>query len=348
VIGGRCPDAELITRARAALSWWESRGEEPTSSVIGTGAVGELERTAALLAGRRHGLALPSATLALRVAMQAAGVGPGHEVLLPAYDWTASAAAVRSLGAIPVGVDIAMGAPLEGDCPATVDPTIDPAEVGRLVGPRTKAIVLTHLLGVLADVQALAMLARDAGIVLIEDAAQAAGGVLGAPDRIAADLTVLSLGPGKVLDAGEGGLLLADDPKLHRQGLRASQHPLRQRRHGLEADPQALVTRMHPLAAIIGLHQLAAFPAELGRLRAQQEEVDRCLAAVDGLKITVRPLRAQPGIPVLLPRGRFEVDSSPGLRVRPVGLRVLGPPSTMLPRRVPRATAASERLVVLR
>jgi dTDP-4-amino-4,6-dideoxygalactose transaminase len=348
VIGGRCPDAELITRTRTALSWWESRGKEPTSSVIGTGAVAELERTAATLAGRRHGLALPSATLTLRVAMQAAEVGPGHEVLLPAYDWTASAAAARSLGAIPVGVDIAMGAPLEGDCPATVDPTIDPTEVGRLIGPRTRAIVLTHLLGVLADVQALAMLARDAGILLIEDAAQAAAGVLGTPDRIAADLTVLSLGPGKLLDAGEGGLLLADDPDLFRQALQASQHPLRQRRNGLEEDPQALVTRMHPLAAILGLHRLAELPSELERLRAEKEEVDRRSAAVDGLEATTRPLRAQPGIPVLLPRGSFEVGRSSGLRVHPVGLKVLGPPSTILARRVPRSEAASERIVVLR
>jgi dTDP-4-amino-4,6-dideoxygalactose transaminase len=153
-------------------------------------------------------VALNSGTSALHLALLAAGVGRGDEVIAPAMTFTATGAAIAYTGATPVFVD--------------VDPvsfTMDPALVEGKVTPRTKALMPVHLYGQPADMDALMPIAEKHGLTVIEDAAQAhlaevGGRKVGGIGHMAA----FSFYPGKNLGAyGEGGLAATSDPELGRK-----------------------------------------------------------------------------------------------------------------------------------
>ena len=234
-------------RVREALAWWEQIGDGPTSSILGNGAIAWLERTMADWIGVRHALALPSASVGLRLALDAVGVRSGDEVIVPRRDWTAARAAARELGAIPVIAEV-----LEPDG------TIDPREVARLACPRTRAVVVTHLAGVPARMSDLQDLSHALGVPIIEDCAQALGVTI--DDRRVGSfgaVGVFSFGPGKRIDAGEAGILVTDERALWEHAVRRSQHPARLAIEGLdqEADP-TLQARIHPVAAVVAAHAL--------------------------------------------------------------------------------------------
>jgi dTDP-4-amino-4,6-dideoxygalactose transaminase len=150
-------------------------------------------------------VALNSGTSALHLALLAAGIGPGDEVIVPAMTFTATGAAVSYTRATPVFVDV--------DADSF---TMDPALVEAKITPRTKALMPVHLYGQSADVDALMALANRHGLLLIEDAAQAHlaefdGRKVGGIGHMAA----FSFYPGKNLGAyGEGGLATTPDPEL--------------------------------------------------------------------------------------------------------------------------------------
>jgi len=155
-----------------------------------------------------EGIALNSGTSALHVALLAAEIGPGDEVVTVPMTFTATAAAIAYTGAIPVFVD--------------VDPddfTMDPALVETRITPRTRAIIPVHLYGQSADLDPLSAIADRHGLLLIEDAAQAhlaeyRGRKVGGIGQLAA----FSFYPGKNLGAyGEGGLATTNDPELARK-----------------------------------------------------------------------------------------------------------------------------------
>jgi dTDP-4-amino-4,6-dideoxygalactose transaminase len=154
------------------------------------------EREFATYCGATHCIALNSGTSALHLALLAAGVGPGDEVITVPFTFVASVAAVVYSGARPVLVDI--------------DPrsfTMDPAAIEALVTPRTKAIVPVHLYGQPADMDPIMEVARRHRLVVIEDAAQAHGAKYkGCPVGSIGDIACFSFYPGKNLGAyGEGG-----------------------------------------------------------------------------------------------------------------------------------------------
>src|SRR5689334_4675501 len=115
----------------------------------------------------KRALAVSSGTGALHVALGALGIGPGQEVIVPAYLWVSIVAAVVNHGAIPVLADI--------------DDTfcLDPAAVERQITRKTRGIVLVHMSGAPGNAPALARIARDRGLFLLEDCAQCAGGAIG-------------------------------------------------------------------------------------------------------------------------------------------------------------------------
>lgn len=175
----------------------------------GSGApeVTALEAEWASFVGARFCLATNSGTAALHIALAAAGVGPGDEVILPALSFIATAQAVLHQGATPVFVDID---------PATY--TLNPRRLEAAITPGTKAVVPVHLHGLPADMDAIGEIARKHGLAVIEDAAQAHGAFY--RGRRVGSLGVMaafSLNSTKNLPAGEGGLFVTDSLELLRR-----------------------------------------------------------------------------------------------------------------------------------
>jgi dTDP-4-amino-4,6-dideoxygalactose transaminase len=167
--------------------------------------VREFEREFAAWCGGARAISCASGTDALHLACRALGIGPGDEVIVPAFTFVATALGVTQAGARPVLVD--------------VDPRtalIDVERARAAIGPKTKALLPVHLYGQCADMDALLALAEEAGLVVIEDAAQAHGatyrgraaGTMGAAG-------CFSFYPGKNLGAyGDGGAIVTGDERL--------------------------------------------------------------------------------------------------------------------------------------
>lgn len=186
---------------------------------IGGPHVEGLESELAAFVGANHGVGVSSGTDALLVAFMALGIGPGDEVVTTPYTFFATGGCVARLGATPVFVDID---------PVTFN--IDPEGVRAAITPNTKAIVPVHLFGQCADMAAINAIAREAGIPVVEDAAQAIG-AQDADGRRAgslAEVACFSFYPSKNLGAaGDGGMITCADGDLaHTMAI--------MRNHGME------------------------------------------------------------------------------------------------------------------
>ena len=174
-----------------------------------------LERVLAALAGVRHAVGVASGTDALRLALAALGVGPGDEVLTPAFSFVASASTIVMAGATPVFVDID---------PATY--ALDVEAAAHAITRRTRAIVAVHLYGHPAPMDRVIALARAHGLAVVEDAAQAIGAAWqGRPVGAWGDAACLSFYPTKNLGAcGDGGMLVTDRDDVADRVRRLRQH----------------------------------------------------------------------------------------------------------------------------
>jgi dTDP-4-amino-4,6-dideoxygalactose transaminase len=168
-------------------------------------AVAGFEDAFAAYCGTRHCVGLASGLDALRLGLAALGVGPGHEVLVPAMTFVATFEAVTQTGALPVPVDV-----------TEADYGMDVGATAAAIGPQTRAMMPVHLYGQVADVASLTALARSNGLTLLEDACQAHGASRGG--RRAGqfgDAAAFSFYPGKNLGAlGDAGALVTDDSAL--------------------------------------------------------------------------------------------------------------------------------------
>ena len=188
--------------------------EEALARVYDSGAfvlgpdVGDLEKALAEYCGARHAVGCASGSDALLLALMAADVGPGDEVILPSFTFFATASAVSRLGAKPVFADID---------PATFN--INPAGVQRLICSATKAILPVHLFGQCADLDAICRMAKAADVPVMEDAAQAIGSELDSRRAGAlGDIGCFSFYPTKNLGgAGDGGMLTTNSDELAKQ-----------------------------------------------------------------------------------------------------------------------------------
>ncbi len=166
--------------------------------------VAGLEAEICQLTGAKAAVAVANGTVALELALRALGVGPGDEVIVPAFSFMATANAVESRGAKPVFVDIS---------PDTFN--IDPTLVERALKPRTKVLMPVHEFGLCSDMAALCDLSQRHGLPLLEDAACAIGSKL--DGRHAGSFGILgtfSFHPRKIVTSGEGGMILCQDPAL--------------------------------------------------------------------------------------------------------------------------------------
>jgi dTDP-4-amino-4,6-dideoxygalactose transaminase len=181
--------------ARVMDSGWYLLGQE----------IQAFEAEYAAYAGARHCVGLGNGLEALTLALEALGVGPGDEVVVPANTYIATWLAVSYVGAVPVPVE-----PVAGIW------NLDPARIEAAITPRTRAILPVHLYGQPADLEPILALARKHGLRVLEDAAQAHGARYGGR-RIGAhgDIVAWSFYPGKNLGCfGDGGAVTTDDPGL--------------------------------------------------------------------------------------------------------------------------------------
>jgi len=163
------------------------------------------EQEIADLHGVKHGIAVNSGTDALRILLDAAGIGPGDEVITPSFTFVASVETILQTGAHAVFADIN----LETFC-------LDPASIEAAITPRTKAILPVHLFGQLADVEAITKIAKDRSLLILEDAAQAIGcthdGIATGNYGIGAALSFYvtkNLGA-----AGDGGMIITNNDEI--------------------------------------------------------------------------------------------------------------------------------------
>lgn len=168
--------------------------------------VDRLEKSLAGYLGVKHAIGVSSGTDALLLALMAAGIKPGDEVILPTFSFFATAGVVARMNAVPVFVDID---------PVTFN--VDPADLERKVTPKTKAIIPVHLYGQSADMEPIMEIAREHSLRVIEDGAQAIGAHYNDGKRAGAigDIGCFSFFPSKNLGGfGDGGLVVTDDDEL--------------------------------------------------------------------------------------------------------------------------------------
>jgi perosamine synthetase len=200
--------------------------------------VEEFERGLATACGTEHAVVVSSGTAALHLAVLALGIGPGDEVLVPAYTFPATANVVALVGAKPVLVDVD---------PVTMN--LDPA--GLEVGPRTKAIIAVDLFGRPARIEEL-----PDGVPVLEDAAGALGGRRqGRPCGSLGALACLSFHPRKIVTTGEGGAVTTDDAELA-VAIRRMRHHGIEPRGEFEIAHAGLNYRLSDILCAVGIPQL--------------------------------------------------------------------------------------------
>ena len=240
-------DGSLLDRLDDALRWYRTTGHVSPDPTTGTGAIRLLEGEMRRRLGTAACFAVASCTSALLVAMQAAGVTTGTEIIIPDDQWRASRLVAELLGATPVVVPLRPGRNV-----------VDTQDVLDRLSGRTVAVVVTHYPGQEAPAHDLVGPLTDRNITLIEDAAAADAEQLLRPNPVgsAGRFGCFSFGPGKAIDAGGGGVIAVRDDRDIEPVLRLSQHPARQSLCRLPDPSGGLNHRIHPVAAILALHAL--------------------------------------------------------------------------------------------
>lgn len=237
---------------------------------IGGPVVAEVEAVAARWMGREAAVGVASGTDALILGLAALGVGPGHEVVVPALTFFATAGAVGALGAVPVVVDV------------TEDGLLDPEAAARAVGPATRALVPVHLFGNRAP-------CPDLGVPVLDDAAQALGAD---PPVSAGRLSAVSAYPTKTWSAAGDGGFVVGEPELVARVRALGSHGASAGRHHRVAGAFGRNSRLDAVQAAVLLGHAPHLAERVATRRAHAARYDA------GLPEWVRPLPRDSGSPV--------------------------------------------------
>ena len=222
-------------------------------------------------------LAVNSGTGALTVALAALDIGPGCEVILPAYMWVASVGAVVQAGAIPVL------------CEVDDTFTMDPADLERKITPNTKLILPIHMAGVPCEMAGIMEVANRHGIPVLEDCAQCNGGEFkGKKVGTFGAVGIFSLQLNKNMTCGEGGLIITSDQKLYERAFSAHDMGV-VRVDGRLSTPEPYAVmwgqgrRMTELAGAVASVQITKLPQIVAHMRASKRRIKELIGEVPGL-----------------------------------------------------------------
>jgi len=248
------------------------RGELARYHTTKKSEVSKFEDELAAFMGTSYALGLNSGTSAIICALIGAGVGPGDEVLVPAYTWVSDAAAPLAIGAVPVLVE--------------VDDTLmmDPKDIRRKITPYTKAIIPVHMLNLVCDMDAIMAIANEHKLVVIEDACQAVG-VKYKGRRVGSigHAGVFSFQQHKNIEAGEGGGLVTNDERIFtRAGMYhdVGSYTRKDRRQTDEPVFSGMNFRMPELIAALLRPQLKTLDRQLENRKAQRRAIIKRLSAL--------------------------------------------------------------------
>ncbi|MEZ4731787.1 MAG: DegT/DnrJ/EryC1/StrS family aminotransferase, partial [Caldilineaceae bacterium] len=229
-----------------------------------------LEEAFAANKGTRYAVAVTSGTTALMTALQSIGVGPGDEVIVPAYTWIASAAAVLAVGAVPIVCE--------------VDETLlmDPTDLADKITPYTKALMPVHMRGAPAPMDKIVAIARTHNLKVIEDCAQANGASYqGRLCGTWGDVGCFSLQFNKIITSGEGGMVVTNEEEVWKRAVMAHD-VIGALQRGFAVDELLCGTnyRMPELLAAVSLVQLQRLPKLLDDMRARQQMIQQGMAEI--------------------------------------------------------------------
>ncbi len=241
----------------------------------------------------KHALAATSCTTGLHLILAAMDIGPGDEVIVPAFTWVATANVVLYCGATPVLADVDR---------ATFN--LDPQDLARKLSPRTKAIIAVHLFGLCADIDAIR--ATAPGIPIIEDAACAAGsGYQGKPAGTLGLAAAFSFHPRKSITTGEGGMITTNDNALAERCNQLRNHGAsiseEQRHHGPrpyllpEFNLLGFNYRMTDLQGAVGLVQLKRLDEFIDERQRWADFYRSELSAIPWLRMPSTPAGSRHG-----------------------------------------------------
>jgi dTDP-4-amino-4,6-dideoxygalactose transaminase len=286
------------TRTEPYPQWpvWDQRDIDAVTEVIKSGRWGgypypgpqtaELARKFAELQGGGYAVPMANGTVTMEVALRAAGVGWGDEVVVPAYTFQATASAPMAAGAIPVIVDI--------------DPNtycLDPQAAEKAITYKTKAIIPVHLGSNMADMDAIMALADKYNLIVIEDCAHAHGAKWnGQGAGTIGHFGSFSLQSSKTLTTGEGGILLCRTPEL---AAKAASIIDCGRPHALGGGAEDYTQefqvggnfRLSEIAAALALVGIERFPAQAKEREAMADYMDEALSEIPGIRLLRRDPR---------------------------------------------------------
>ena len=273
-------DEEIALVAETIRSGWITQGPR----------VQEFEQAFAARVGAGHAVAVSNCTNALHIALLAAGIRPGDEVIVTPHSFIASANSILYCGAVPVFVDID---------PATLN--MEPRGIAQAITPRTKAIMAVHQVGRPCDLAAVSRIASDRGLKLIEDAACATGSAYrGKPvgNNTYSPLVCFSFHPRKIISTGDGGMITTGDAAL-------AKHLRLLRQHGMSVNDlerhksKEVIEERYPILgynfrltdiqAAIGLAQLRRLDGIIARRRAIAVQYDTLLGGIPGIGLFREP-----------------------------------------------------------
>lgn len=282
--GARSKVVTAVPLSRPSLGHEEERAAQ---AAIGSGWVMQgprveaFERDFAEYVGASRACAVSSGTAALHLALLAVGVKPLDEVVTVSHSFVATANSVRYCGAIPVFVDIDSGTY-----------NIDPDLVEAAIGPRTRAILCVHQMGMPCDLKALTRIAEKHSLPLIEDAACALGSEIHMADwerigRPHGDIACFSFHPRKIITTGEGGMLTTSSALFDRRFRLLRNHGLDAQRASYEM--LGFNYRMTDIQAAIGGEQLSRLPVILTSRRDLVDRYRIALSEIRGLGLPSEP-----------------------------------------------------------